>query len=688
MRLFTGFALSLLLAAASPAWGQEARLGEARAILEGDILTLETGRIVRSFEWNDGWLIGQTIGNPATGATWRLTGEEGDLSVPGEAMSGGRLALDTVAATRMRPAYLRVTIETGGQALQAKRICELTPGAPAISCTLALKGQPPSDWGAAEASASDGIEIADEAAASQSFVTERLTLPGRHWRAQAVAFVPVTDDHDTLVHHRNILLYRQDVRLAGNILRLEERPGGEQIFILKESPAGADQLGWPGHDFLARINDIRVAGSGFEASDIRPDVWTKAYAVTVGVAAPGRRAFLESLRAYRETRRTFIFERDAMLLSNTWGDRSRDSRMTEAFMLAEIDAAAVFGTTHVQLDDGWQAGLSRNSASSAGERWEDWSAEDWLPHPERFPNGLGPIIERARERGVEIGLWFNPSRANDYRHWRRDADILIGYWRRHGISTVKIDGIEVPTKRAERNLRAFLERVTEATGGEMVFNMDVTAGRRPGYHFMTEYGNIFLENRYTDWGNYYPHRTLRNLWMLAAYVPPQFLQIEFLNLWRNADQYPADDPLAPSRIPFDYAFAATMAAQPLAWMEVSNLPPEADSIGPAFDAYLDFRADWQAGRVFPVGSEPNGGSWTGFQSIADDRSGYLIVFREALASSATGRVDTLLVPGRETRFEPVFGAAQAFASTPEADGAVTFALPQPSSFAVYRYRQD
>lgn len=45
--------------------------------------------------------------------------------------------------------------------------------------------------------------------------------------------------------------------------------------------------------------------------------------------------------------------------------------------------------------------------------------------------------------------------------------------------------------------------------------MDLTNGRRVGYHWFTEYGNIFMENRYTDWGNYYPYKTLRNIWQLS-----------------------------------------------------------------------------------------------------------------------------------------------------------------------------
>lgn len=353
-------------------------------------------------------------------------------------------------------------------------------------------------------------------------------------------------------------------------------------------------------------------------------------------------------------------------------------------MLAEVDAAAALGVTHVQLDDGWQAGLSRNSASRAGERWEDWSAEDWRPHPERFPAGLAPIVARARERDVQLGLWFNPSRANDYAKWRRDADILIGYWRDHGIATVKIDGVEVPTKAAERNLRAFYERVVEATDGQLVFNLDVTAGRRPGYHFMTEYGNLFLENRYTDWANYYPHRTLRNLWMLSAWVPAQSLQIEFLNPSRNPERYGSNDPLAPSRLPADYPFAVAMAAQPLAWMEVSNLDDRL-ALARSIETYRGWRDAWQAGRILPIGEEPDGAAWTGFQSIADDRSGHLIVYRETLTEAAIGLVRTRLPAGAAVRFEPLQGEAESFEATVGADGAVPFALARPSSYAVYRY---
>ena len=45
------------------------------------------------------------------------------------------------------------------------------------------------------------------------------------------------------------------------------------------------------------------------------------------------------------------------------------------------------------------------------------------------------------------------------------------------------------------------------------------------------------------------------------------------------------DPFAPARYSFDYLFAITLAAQPLAWMEASNLPGEAYATASLLKAY-------------------------------------------------------------------------------------------------------
>ena len=216
-----------------------------------------------------------------------------------------------------------------------------------------------------------------------------------------------------------------------------------------------------------------------------------------------------------------------------------------------------------------------------------------------------------------------------------------------------------------------------------VLNLDATAGRRGGYFFFNEYGNIFLENRYTDWGNYYPYWSLRNLWMLSRYVAPQSLQIEFLNKWRNGDKYKGDR-FAPATYSFDYLFAITMAAQPLAWLEASNLPDEAFPTGEVIKKYKVIQHDFHTGSVFPVGNEPSGKSWCGFQSIKE-KKGYFLVFRE-YNDAESFDMDTFFEPGDEVEFKPVIGAGKAFRSITSGNGRIHFSLPQPNSYALYSYR--
>jgi hypothetical protein len=516
---------------------------------------------------------------------------------------------------------------------------------------------------------------------------ERLCLPDRHLCLDCVQFYDITDRRNTLARRESVLPYRHEGHLAGNLLLIRDLLGDGGLFILKEAPCSDVQLAWPGYDFAHRVGEIRVVGIGVEPDDLRADEWTRGYGTVVGVSGGDEYALLSALRTYQEQVRLHRPERDEMILLNTWGDRGQDTRIGEAFALAELERAAKLGITHFQLDDGWQAGRSSNSAYVGGSLAGIWSRDDyWTPHPERFPGGLDPVVARSRELGIELCLWFNPSADDSYAHWRQDADTLIGLYRAHGIRTFKIDGVLLPDVCANRNLRAMFERVMEATGGEAVFNLDVTAGRRWGYHYGNEYGNIFLENRYTDWSNYYPHWTLRNLWTLSRYLPPQNLQIEFLNVWRNPGKYPADDPLAPHRVPYDYCFAVTMAAQPLAWFEATGLPEEAFAIAPLIRTYRAHMARVHAGQILPIGEEPSGASWSGFQSIGRDGSGgYLLLYRER-TERKSARLRLWDQAGVRLRCTHIAGYGVDHEASVDGSGALAVHLPGPFTFALYAYR--
>ena len=222
------------------------------------------------------------------------------------------------------------------------------------------------------------------------------------------------------------------------------------------------------------------------------------------------------------------------------------------------------------------------------------------------------------------------------------------------------------------------------TGDAVIFNLDATAGRRAGYHWFGEYGNIFLENRYTDWGNYYPYRTLRNLWMLSRYVPSEKLQIEFLNKWRNADKYPEGDACAPSNYSFDYLAAVTFAAQPLAWMEASNLPEEAFATGELLKEYRKLMGDFHSGTILPIGDEPSGHSWTGFQSITGSGEGYLLVYREDNPARKV-KLRTWLPEGCRVRLTPMSGSGRRIRAKVDADGCIYLKIEEKNTYKLFKY---
>ncbi|MCB0629179.1 MAG: alpha-galactosidase [Saprospiraceae bacterium] len=636
------------------------------------------------FLWNDGHILLRHLQDLTGTVALDLPSDRPFFQLPGlEGIENARMEAISVGAGA-RPAHLRVIIGGTSGSLQLRQIFDLYPESPLIAYHVALQGQAPPEWidvvtpeSTAHNDGVDRITRQDEPATLANF-----SLPSRHWQYQVIKLNDDTDWNNNLVGKSLFLPFTKPLEMSGNICFARNTLGDQQLILLKESPLGDRQLAYPGFDFLSLTDQLSVTGLGVHPADIQTDQWITSYTVAIGPAPSGELAALKALRAYQKKSRTFHSEYN-MIMANTWGDRGRDGRVQEDFILRELEAGKRLGITHFQIDDGWQQGLSKNSASTAGKLWEDWDADSWQPHRERFPNGLEPIISRAAKLGIGIGLWFHPSSANSYGKWEQDADILISLYRQYGIKTFKIDGIDIPDKQAEVNLRRFYDKVTSATDGQVRFNVDVTAGRRGGYFFLTEYGNIFLENRYTDFANYYPHLTLRNLWQLSAYVPPELLQIELLNKWRNADRY-GKDALAPEQYSFAYLFAVASMAQPLVWLELMNLPEAAFGISPMVARYRNIMGALHEGAIFPIGDMPGGKSWTGFQSILNAREGYFLIFREVNQQPTTD-VQTWLTPGQKVRGRLVFGSGQDFTSMVQKDGRVSFTLAAPLSFALYHY---
>ena len=665
-------------------------LAECRATLTDSILTLENSLIERRCSWNAGDLKTVSLTDKSTNHTFLLNPLQPDAVFPGTGKpSGGKLEVHEIAETPVSPAHLEASETVLLGTLEVKRVFRIYPGCPAIACDYYLRGKVNARWTNTVVNAGDlhNIETAAAEAEGRQVITqmEQLAVTGKHWRIKAVQFYDVTDRNNNLVQEYNQLLYRGESRLPGNILFAEEMLSGHGVFILKEAPPSSVQLSYPGFDFAVSSGKLAVAGIGIVPDELDPVRWTRCYGMVTGVTSRGELGRLTALRSYQQQIRRHLPGRDDMILMNTWGDRSQDRHIGEAFTMKELEAAKRLGVTHFQIDDGWQTGRSANSAFAGGTLTGIWRNPDyWKPSPEKFPNGLAPVVALGKKLGIEVCLWFNPSKDSSYLHWEQDAAALIELYRRYGIRTFKIDGVQVNDKPGEINLRRMFDTLMQVTDNQAVFNLDVTAGRRYGYHYFNQYGNIFLENRYTDWSNYYPHWTLRNLWMLSRYVPAQNLQIEFLNNFRNAGKYSADDPLAPSRVSFEYEFALTMMAQPLAWLEATGLPEQAFRVAPVIQKYHTLQSSLHQGKIFPIGEEPSGTSWTGFQSMLGNK-GYLLVIREN-NPRASATLATWLGRNRTVTLEPLLGEGRRETIVTDQEGRIKVSLPGRNTYALYEYR--
>lgn len=100
---------------------------------------------------------------------------------------------------------------------------------------------------------------------------------------------------------------------------------------------------------------------------------------------------------------------------NTWEAVYFDHSSEKLLELAELAAAA--GAERFVLDDGW-FGARRSDAAGLG---------DWTVAADVYPAGLGPLAQRVRALGMELGIWFEPEMVNpDSDLFRAHPDWVLG----------------------------------------------------------------------------------------------------------------------------------------------------------------------------------------------------------------------------------------------------------------------
>jgi alpha-galactosidase len=668
----------LVFASVSPASAEKLQLRSGNSFsangcyarLENETLTMGNSHVRRSWRVQQGRLFATSVFDVDSQVEW--------IGVPSEVPSptaplpagGGQVEMRGASGTfgPTEGESLRAELRSSHGEAVVNYEFQIFPGASGIRIWVTEAGAKSEAAGKKPGTDGPGPTVAEDTAQLQrsergikqpeNDAIEHLQISAPHLKFTQATLRERTDERNELTFENEWLLHPNEVllRLQGNLFFVENTLSGDGLVFLKEAPApemrpvknafdawisGSAMEVSPRNPARPRYFDLSFYGNGFESGG-------EGYRSTLLCYHGGRNGRIAALQNYQRQLRQYLPGRDAQLLSNTWGDRSANKKLNEDFVRKEIDAAGALGVDIVEVDDGWQQGKTINDATPGGV-WEGFWEKDprfWSADRELFPGGLRSLANYAQRKGMRLGLWYAPDSAHDFQYWSRDAETLLGIYRDDHVAAFKLDSVKIRSKLGEDNYRALLDRLMAESSGKMIVEQDVTAETRTGYLGNLAAGSVFVENRYTDWHNYFPHQTLRNLWKLAQYVDPVRLRMEFLNPERNASLY-ADDPLAPSRYEPGCLFAITMFGSPLAFLETSGLSPRfvADA-SPLIARWKRERDAIHDGTILPMGDVPDGATWTGFASVSSDRrSGYLLIFRELNRSASWSAPRSLFAPG-------------------------------------------
>jgi alpha-galactosidase len=104
------------------------------------------------------------------------------------------------------------------------------------------------------------------------------------------------------------------------------------------------------------------------------------------------------------------------VIYNSW--EATEFKVDEPGQAALAEKAASIGVDRFVMDDGW-----------FGQRKTDHAGlGDWYVNPEKFPNGLKPLIDKVRGMGMDFGLWVEPEMVNpDSDLYRKHPDWVLNF---------------------------------------------------------------------------------------------------------------------------------------------------------------------------------------------------------------------------------------------------------------------
>lgn len=652
-------------ASVQPLPAAAAELGAASVETQGPNLRVSTGAVRRVWTWTGRGLLTTDLRRLPDGEPWIATpaetaGAESDWSLPGVVGQGVVQSVDVQPSEDegFTTPHLQVitAIHYPDAGLQVQHVVWVYPDAPGLRTQLRLRRLD------ADAPPLDAWEGNDATA-------ERLPADAAGRSLRAIGYYSDTQ-------HRNaadLQILREEAAASpgesGSVdwaSVLVASRADEQLTLVKEShkcvntPEGGANTG----GFFWNKAGVAATGIGWDAADLNAAQDLSCWAHWTILSAGDDDAQALALKRFDRIRYPVQADRDLYTMANTWGSSRRmDEGLTRAAqenVLREIQSQADLGIDVQQIDAGWQGDeLAR-----------------WRPTEARYPDGWGPVVEAAKQRGTTLGLWV---------WWRIPLEELIWNQEQGGFRYFKVDFAQLPTMAAVSDLVAKVRAFILHSGHHVRINWDVTEEHpRVGYWFAREYGNLWLENRKTQLPRgviYHPHLVLRDAWQLSRYLNLNQIQVVIQNPDRVRPRF--SDAHEHTQA---YCTAIALMAVPVFFQETQYLDEAArQQIRPLVALHREHRENLAKCYVFPIGELPDNQSWTGFQAHdLQSGGGYLLIFRERSNASATARLPLKFIEGSSLALRNLRTRETSSVSLDD-DAAAEFELDQPGDFLFLQY---
>lgn len=653
-------------------------LGNARITFENDLLTATTGIIRRQWRWTGrGFLTTEvTMGS---GGQWRL-----DQDDPRDADWLLPVVENENPEATLVCADARISDDEGFTSKHVSFVAEMTypdalvalqfeiwayPDAPGLRTQLRIKALDGYEWNAG---------LSSQETTEKSLRTARLSR-----NPQRQEILPVTFEGTTrhMIGYHAGTQNRNDHYLDLLLEAVDDRPithpytchwasamcvEGDSwgLAMVKESHKCINSDGVDGGLFVCKPGlGLVNYGWGIKPTDIDSQ-WRSGWANWCIAYESGDRTRQRAFKTF-DGMRYPIGDRDVYVQANTWGSsqggKEHRDAACEKNVLREIDSCADLGIDVLQIDDGWQ-----------GDQYDEWT-----PIPPRYPDGWATVRDRAKEAGVDLGLWMAamPPSLEDMQRNVKDGDFV----------SLKLDFAVLRNRKQIAELMDKTRALVLSCDHKLRVNWDLTeACPRYGYFYAREFGCIYLENRkpvIPHGVTYRPGTVLRDLWDLSAYCN----LLKFQGSVQNVDMVNPElsDVGAYSQA---YCTAIPLMSSPLFFCETHFFEePARTEIRTLLAAYKTVRDEIYQGTVYPIGQKPDGTNWTGFECQLTERTkGYLMVFREPWNTEETHSYSLPDLAGKTLEITDLMRKTS-WTTTVDESGDLVLTIDDPGDFRFLSY---